>query len=123
MLFELIYKTMIVMIDINNVLRELNILSSKKSKSNIDKLMNLISTDQTSSKSFSSKITFAFFVLFAVSVSIISDKTIEFFTKVFKIIHFNNARAIIVDDVQRIVNIILYKQLIILLVITSIDAR
>ena len=109
MLFKLTYKTIIVIIDIIDALRELNILSLKESKDSIDKLMKLISTDQTSSKSFSSKTTFAFSVLFVVFASMTFDKTIKFFTKVFKIIDFNNAHAIIVNDVQRIVNIILYK--------------
>ena len=53
----------------------------------------------------------------------IFDKTIEFFMKVFKIMHFNSACAIIVDNVQRIINVTLYKQLIILFVTTLIDAR
>ena len=80
-------------------------------------------TDQKTSKSFSSKTIFTFSILFAVSASMTFDKTIKSFTKVFKIIYFNNARAITVDDVQRIINIILNKQLIILLVIISIDAK
>ena len=53
----------------------------------------------------------------------IFDKTIKFSTKVFKIIHFNNARTIIVDDVQRIVNVILYEQLITFFIIISIDVK
>ena len=35
--------------------------------------------------------------------------------------HFNNARAVIVDEVQKIVNIILYRQSVVLSVNASID--
>ena len=60
----------------------------------------MMKIDQKTSKSFSSKTIFAFFVLFIMFALMTSDKTIEFFTKIFKIMHFNNARAIIVNDVQ-----------------------
>ena len=97
------------MTDINNVLRELNILNSKKNKNNIDKLMKLIKIDQKINKSFSLEITFAFSVLFAVFTSITFNTTIKFITKVFNFMHFNNAHAIIVHDVQRIIIVILCK--------------
>ena len=45
MIFELVYKIVIIMIDINDALQKLNVLSSKKSKNNIDKLINLIKID------------------------------------------------------------------------------
>ena len=45
MIFELIYKSVIVIIDINDTLQKLNVLSSKKSKNNINKLINLIEID------------------------------------------------------------------------------
>ena len=35
--------------------------------------------------------------------------------------HFNNARAVIVDEVQKIVNVILYRQSVALLVNISVD--
>ena len=54
------------MIDINDALRELNVLNSKENKDNIDKLIDLIKTDQKTNKSFSSEIAFAFSVLSAV---------------------------------------------------------
>ena len=114
---------MIVMIDINNALRELNILSLKENENNIDKLMNLMRIDQKTSKSFNLKTIFASFVLFAVFATMTFNKIIESFTKIFKIMHFNNACAITADEMQRIINIILYKQSIILLVIISIDAK
>ena len=37
--------------------------------------------------------------------------------------HFNNARAIIVDEVQRIVNVILYQQSVVLSVNASVDSK
>ena len=79
MIFKLIYKIIIVIIDINNVLRELNILSSKKSKNNINKLMNLIKINQKINKLFNSKTVFASFVLFVVSISITFKKLLIFF--------------------------------------------
>ena len=121
MIFELVYKTMIVMIDINNVLQELNVLNSKKSKNNIDKLINLIETNQKTNKSFSSKTVFASSVLSAISTQIIFEKIIEFFIEAFKIMHFNNARTVIVDKIQKIVNVTLYRQSIVLPVNALID--
>ena len=59
MIFELVYKIVIVMIDINNVLRELNVLNSNKTKDNIDKLIDLIKIDQKTNQSFNSEIIFA----------------------------------------------------------------
>ena len=99
MIFELVYKTVIVMIDINDALRELNVLSSKESKDNIDKLIDLIRTDQKTNKSFSSETAFAPSVLSTISIQIMFEKNIESFIEIFKIMHFNNARAVIVDKV------------------------
>ena len=79
------------MIDINNALRELNALSSKENKDNIDKLIDLIRTDQKINKSFSSETTFASSVLPTISTQITFKKIIESFTEAFKIMHFNNA--------------------------------
>ena len=109
------------MIDINDALRELNVLNSKKSKDSIDKLIDLIKTNQKTSKSFNSETAFALLVLPAASTQITFKKIIEFFIEAFKIMHLNNARAVIVDEVQKIVNVILYRQSIALPVNTSID--
>ena len=87
------------MIDINDVLRKLNVLNSKKNKNNIDKLIDLIKTNQETNKSFNFETAFAFFILSAISIQIIFEKIIEFFIEIFKIMHFNNARAVIVDKV------------------------
>ena len=90
---------MIVMIDINDVLQELNVLSSKKNKNNINKLIDLIKTDQKINKSFNSETAFASFVLLTISTQITFEKIIEFLIKTFKIMYFNNAQAIIVNKV------------------------
>ena len=123
MIFELVYKTVIVMIDINDVLRKLNVLSSKKNKNSIDKLIDLIETDQKINKSFSFETTFASSVLSTILTQITFKKIIESFIETFKIMHFNNARAIIVDKVQKIVNVILYRQSVALSVNASIDSE
>ena len=102
------------MIDINNILRKLNVLSSKKSKDNIGKLINLIEIDQKTNKFFSFETAFASSILSAISTQITFEKIIESFIETFKIMQFNNARAVIVDEVQRIVNIILHWQLLVL---------
>ena len=87
------------MIDINDVLRKLNVLNLKKNKNSIDKLIDLIEIDQKTNKSFNFKITFLFSVLSAISTQIIFEKIIEFLIKTFRIMHFNNARAVIADKV------------------------
>ena len=121
MIFELVYKIVIVMIDINDILRKLNILNSKKSKNNINKLIDLIETNQKTNKFFSFKTAFASFVLSTISTQITFEKIIESFIETFKIMHFNNTRAVIVDKIQKIVNIILYRQSVVLSVNVSID--
>ena len=121
MLFQLIDKTVIVITDINDVLQELNVLNSKKNKDNINKLINLIKTNQKTNKSFSSETVFTLSVLSTISIQITFEKIIEFLIETFKIMHFNNARTVIVDEVQRIVNVTLYRQSIVLLVNVSID--
>ena len=121
MIFELAYKIIIIMIDINNVLRKLNVLNLKENKDNIDKLIDLIKTDQKTNKSFNFKTIFALFILSAISTQITFKKIIKFFIKVFKIMHFNNARTIIVDEIQKIINVTLYQQLVALFVNVSVD--
>ena len=86
MTFETIYKIVIMMTDINDILRELNALSFKKSQNNIKKLMNIIKTDRTVTKSFIIKNIFVFSILSAISASVISNTMIKFFIKAFKII-------------------------------------
>ena len=114
MIFELIYKTVIVMIDIYDVLRELNVLNSKENKNSIDKLIDLIETNQKTNKFFSFETAFTSSVLSTVSTQIMFKKIIESFIEAFKIMHFNNTRAVIVDEIQKIVNVTLYRQSVIL---------
>ena len=45
MLFEFVYKTIIIMTNINDALRKLKILSSKENKNSINKLINLMRID------------------------------------------------------------------------------
>ena len=91
MIFKFVYKIVIVMIDINDALRKLNVLNSKENKNSIDRLINLTKTNQETNKFFSFETTFAFFVLSAISIQIIFKKIIEFFIETFKTKHFNNA--------------------------------
>ena len=120
-IFKLVYKIVIAMTDINKALRKLNVLSSKKNKNSINKLMNLIKIDQKTNKSFSLETIFASSVLSAISAQITSEKIIESFIKVFKIMHLNNVRTVIVDEVQSIINVMLYRQSIVLPVNALVD--
>ena len=121
MIFELVYKIVIIMIDINNVLRKLNVLNSKKKKNNIDKLIKLIKFDQKTNKFFNFKTIFTFSVLSTILTQITFKKIIESFIEAFKIMHFNKTWTIIVDEIQRIVNITLYRQSVVLPVNASVD--
>ena len=123
MIFELVYKTVIIIIDINNALRELNALSSKESKDSIDKLIDLIEMNQKTNKSFNSETAFASSVLSTISTQITFEKIIESFIEAFKIMHLNNAQTVIVDEVQRIVNVILCRQSVALSVNASVDSE
>ena len=48
-------------------------------------------------------------MLFVVSISMTFEKIVEFFIETFKIIQFNNICAIIANEIQRIMNVTLYK--------------
>ena len=108
MTFKMIYKIVIMIIDINDVLRELNALNFKKSQNNIKKLMNMIETDCIVTKSFIIKNVFVFLILSAIFASVTLNKTIKFFTKTFKIMQLNNVKVVTANDVQRIINFNLY---------------
>ena len=109
MTFETIYKTVIIITDINDVLRKLNALSFKKSQNNIKKLMNMIKTDRTVIKSFTVKNVFASSILSTIFASVILNKTIKFFTEAFKIMQLNNVKVVTANDVQRIINFNFYR--------------
>ena len=108
MTFEIVYKIVIVMMNINNILRELNVLNFKKSQNNIEKLMNMIKNDRIVAKSFIAKNVFISSILFIIIIFVISNKTIKFFTKIFKIMQLNNVKVVIANDVQRIINFNFY---------------
>ena len=59
-------------------------------------------------------------MLFVVLISITFKKIVEFFIKILKVMQFNNIRAIIANEMQQIINVILYKLSVILFVIASI---
>ena len=83
--FEIVYKIIIIMTNINNVLRELNVLNFKKSQNNIEKLMNMIENDHIIVKSFIIENVFISSILLTIVVFVILNKTIKFFIKIFKI--------------------------------------
>ena len=99
MTFEIVYKIIIVMMNINDVLRELNVLNFKKSQNNIKKLMNMIENDRTAAKSFIAKDVFILLILSMIIVFVTSNKTIKFFIKVFEIMQLNNVKIVIANDV------------------------
>ena len=87
------------MININDVLRELNVLNLKKNQNNIKKLMNMIKTDRTVIKFFTVENVFASSILSTIFVFVTSNKTIKFFIKAFKIMQLNNVKVVIANDV------------------------
>ena len=78
MTFEIIYKIIINMTNINDVLRELNVLNFKKNQNNIKKLTNIMKNDCIIAKSFIIKNVFISSILSTVSVFMISNKIINF---------------------------------------------
>ena len=109
MTFETVYKIVIIMTNINNVLRELNVLSFKKNQNNIKKLMNMIKNNRIAAKSFIAKNVFASSILFIIIVFVILNKAIKSFTKIFKIMQLNNVKIVTANDVQRIINFNFYR--------------
>ena len=109
MTFEIVYKIVIVMTNINDVLRELNVLNFKESQNNIEKLMNMIKNDYIVAKSFIAKNAFISSILSMIIVFMISNKTIKFFIKVFKIMQLNSVKVVTANDVQRIINFNFYR--------------
>ena len=97
------------MININNVLRKLNVLNFKQNQDNIEKLMNIIKNDRIIAKSFIIENIFISSMLSAIVIFVILNKTIKSFTKIFKIMQLNNVKIVIANDVQRIVNFNLYQ--------------
>ena len=108
MTFEIIYKIVIVMTNINDVLRELNVLNFKKNQNNIKKLINMIKNDRIVTKSFIAKNAFISLILSIIIVFVISNKTIKSFIKIFKIMQLNNVKIMTANDIQQIINFNLY---------------
>ena len=108
MTFEIIYKIVIVIININDVLRKLNILNFKKNQNNIKKLMNIIKNDHIIAKLFIVENIFILLILLTIIVFVTSNKMIKFFIKIFKIMQLNNVKVVIANDVQRIINFNFY---------------
>ena len=100
MTFEIIYKIVIVMTNINDVLRKLNVLNFKKSQNNIEKLMNMIKNDRIIAKLFIAKNAFISSILSMIIVFVTSNKMIKFFIKIFKIMQLNNVKVVTANDVQ-----------------------
>ena len=71
--------------------------------------MNIIKINRTVTKSFIINNVFIFSILSAISVFVISNKTIKFFTKTFKIMQLNNVKIVTANDVQRIINFNFYQ--------------
>ena len=109
MTFEIIYKIVIVMTNINNVLHELNVLSFKKNQNNIKKLMNMIKNDRIVTKQFIAKNVFTSLILSIIIIFVISNKIIKFLIKIFKIMQLNNVKIVIANDVQQIINFNFYR--------------
>ena len=97
------------MTNINDVLRELNVLNFKKSQNNIKKLMNMIKNDHIIAKSFIVKNVFVSSILSAIVVFMILNKTIKFFIKIFKIMQLNSVKIVTANDIQRIINFNFYR--------------
>ena len=82
--------------------------------------MNMIKNNRTVAKSFIAKNVFISSILFIIIVFIISNKTIKFFTKIFKIMQLNNVKIVTANDVQRIINFNFYQFLAIVFFTTTI---
>ena len=96
------------MTNINNVLRELNVLNFKESQNNIKKLMNMIKNDHIIAKSFTAKNVFISSILLIIIVFVILNKTIKSFIKIFKIMQLNSVKVVTANDIQRIINFNFY---------------
>ena len=95
MTFKIVYKIVIIMTNINNVLRKLNVLNFKKNQNNIEKLMNMIKNDCIIAKSFIIKNVFILLILSAIIVPVTLNKIIKFFIKIFKFMQLNNAKILL----------------------------
>ena len=80
----------------------------------------MIKTDRISIKLFTIKNIFVFLILSAIAALIIFKKIINFLTKIFITMQLNNVKIVVIDDVQRIINVNLYRINVIVFFITMI---
>ena len=106
--FKIIYKIIIIITNINNVLRELNVLNFKKSQTNIEKLMNMMKNNRIIVKSFIIKNVFVLSILLTIIVFVTSNKIIKFFIKILKIMQLNNVKVVTANNIQQIINFNFY---------------
>ena len=99
MTFKIIYKIIIIMTNINDVLRKLNVLNFKENQNNIKKLMNMIKNDRIIAKSFIDKNAFISLILSTIVVFVILNKTIKSFIKIFKIMQLNSVKVVTANNV------------------------
>ena len=71
--------------------------------------MNIIKIDHIVTKSFIIKNVFVLLILSTIFASVILNKTIKFFIKIFKIIQLNNVKVMTANHVQRIINFNFYQ--------------
>ena len=109
MTFKIIYKIVIIMTNINDVLRKLNVLNFKKNQNNIEKLMNMIKNDHIIAKLFTVENVFVSSILLAIVVFVILNKTIKSFIKIFKIMQLNSVKVVTANDIQQIINFNFYR--------------
>ena len=100
MTFEIVYKIVIVITNINDVLYNLIILNFKENQNNSKKLMNIIKNDYIIAKLFIVENFFISSILSAITIFMTLNKIIKFFTKIFKIMQLNNVKIIIANDIQ-----------------------
>ena len=70
--------------------------------------MNMIKINRIIIKLFTVENVFVFSILSKISVSVISNKTIESFIKIFKIMQLNNVKVITANDSKQIINFKFY---------------
>ena len=99
MMFETIYKTIMIMTNINDTLCELNILNFKENQNNINKLINMIRNDCIVIKLFIAKNVFALSILSMIIIFITLNKMIKSFINIFKIMQLNNIKIVIANNV------------------------
>ena len=120
MTFKMIYKIVIVMTNINDILRELIVLNFKKNQNNIEKLINIIKNNCIVAKLFIAENVFILSILSMIIIFVTSNKAIKFFIKNFKIMQLNNVKVVTANDVQQIINFNFYQFIAVIFFTTTI---